>query len=391
LDQLAGEVVITPEKVELRKLTGRHGPAELSISGVGWTGAQPTWELAITARDVPADKALREALPPSVSGLLDTLKIGGTLGFALDRFVYRSAPPGPGEREPELDLSGSVTFVGSDMDVGVPLTKVHGKVRLDDVRVRQGRLNTLVGRIDADTLDLSGREVTKLAVDLVKPADRAELGLLNLRAGVGGGDLAGQIVLALPDEGPGRYGLTLQLRNADVRELAMESGEDIRGLVTASLALEGAWGKNSVRRGRGDVIVNGKELYRIPVLLGLLQVTNLSLPISSPFNTGVARYSLEGDKLTFERIELRSNAILMAGDGTLDFGTKQVRMTFVTDNPGAFRIPFIQDLWRGAQQELLRIHVRGTVQEPKVEARSFGTITTTVDEVFKGDEPRKRK
>ncbi|HEX8912445.1 MAG TPA: hypothetical protein VF796_08800, partial [Humisphaera sp.] len=102
-------------------------------------------------------------------------------------------------------------------------------------------------------------------------------------------------------------------------------------------------------------------------------------------------YSLDGERLTFERIELRSANMLMAGDGTLDFGSKQVRMTFVTDNPGAFKIPFVQDLWRGAQQELLRIHVRGTVQDPKVEARSFGTITTTVDEVLKGDAPKPGK
>ncbi|MGH2549471.1 MAG: hypothetical protein ACRDHN_08780, partial [Thermomicrobiales bacterium] len=61
-----------------------------------------------------------------------------------------------------------------------------------------------------------------------------------------------------------------------------------------------------------------------------------------------------------------------------------------TDNPGAFKIPFLQDLWRGAQQELLRIQVRGTVQEPTIENKPFGTFTTSVDEVFKGDSPKKK-
>ena len=83
--------------------------------------------------------------------------------------------------------------------------------------------------------------------------------------------------------------------------------------------------------------------------------------------------------------------MLMTGDGHLDFGTRQVRMTFVTDNPGGFQVPFLQDLWRGAQHELLRIHVKGTVQEPKVQAGMFGTVTTTVDEVFKGDPPRRER
>jgi hypothetical protein len=53
-------------------------------------------------------------------------------------------------------------------------------------------------------------------------------------------------------------------------------------------------------------------------------------------------------------------------------------------------IPFLQDLWRGAQQKLLRIHVRGTVEDPTVSNRPLGTFTTTVDEVFKGDKPKKK-
>jgi hypothetical protein len=83
--------------------------------------------------------------------------------------------------------------------------------------------------------------------------------------------------------------------------------------------------------------------------------------------------------------------MVMSGDGWLDFGTKKVNMTFVTDSAGGFRVPFLQDLWKGAQNELLRIHVRGTVQEPKVQAGVLGTFTTTVDQVLKGDPPRGAK
>jgi hypothetical protein len=60
-------------------------------------------------------------------------------------------------------------------------------------------------------------------------------------------------------------------------------------------------------------------------------------------------------------------------------------MTFVTDNPSWPKLPFVDDFLRGAQHELLQIHVNGTLQEPKVSASSMNTLTTTVDEVFKGD------
>jgi hypothetical protein len=171
----------------------------------------------------------------------------------------------------------------------------------------------------------------------------------------------------------------------------MDAQQDLSGRLTASLNLGGAWGKPESRQGRGDVEMHGRQMYRIPLILGLLQITNLALPISSPFKNATARYSLNGNALEFEKIEFRSDHMVMKGEGSLDFATKKVDMTFVTDSAGGFRVPFLEGLWQGAQQELLRINVKGTVQEPKVQAGVFGTFTTTVDQVFRGDPPRGAK
>lgn len=403
LEKLTGEVGISPDRVDFRKIAATHGETKLTIDGHGVLEPSAVWTLAITAKDLPADAELRQALPDTLASLLDSVKASGTLDVNLDKFVYRSAPSTNvsasvaaattlATTQPasaaELDIGGTIRLSGVSMDAGVVLEKVTGDIRLD-AAIRGGRLASLGGALDIDSLEMAGRKVANLRAVVAKPAGSDELSLSRVQATVGGGDLAGQITLLSPDEGPARYAISLVLRNADLRELAKENGEGLSGLLTASLALEGAWGKQAVRRGRGDVVVNGKEMYRMPLMLGLMQVTNLSLPISSPFSSGTVRYSVDGDKVTFERIELRSNNVVMSGDGTLDFGTKQVRMTFVTDNPAAFKIPFLQDVWRGAQQELLRIHVKGTVQEPTVENRVLSTFTTSVDEVFKGEKPRK--
>ena len=44
--------------------------------------------------------------------------------------------------------------------------------------------------------------------------------------------------------------------------------DGVKGRLTASLSLEGSWGDAAVRRGRGDVIVSGRDMYRIPLVLG---------------------------------------------------------------------------------------------------------------------------
>ena len=416
LSKLTGEIAVGPQRVELRGLTGHHGKATLTVSGTGTPDPTSRWDLKVSAKDVPVDADLRKALPPTLTKLIDSLDVKGTLGLELDQLSYRSggavaarraeaalrageAPPAAGATlpEPEIDLGGRLALADVSLDAGAKMQKVQGSMGLA-ATIRGGQLYELGGRLDVASLDVAGRSVTDLRAELSKPGGGAELYLRNLRASIGGGDLAGDATLVSPDAGgidpatgasrpadPGQYKLSLFVRNADVRELAKDSGENLNGRATASLALEGAWGQVAARRGRGDVLVAGREMYRIPLVLGLMQVTNLSLPITSPFSSATARYSVDGQRVTFERIELRSNNLLMSGDGSLDFGTKQVRMQFVTDNPAAFKVPFLHDILRGAQQELVRIQVRGTVEDPQVQNRPLGTFTTTVDQVFRGD------
>src|SRR5262249_22300521 len=142
--------------------------------------------------------------------------------------------------------------------------------------------------------------------------------------------------------------MNLTVRNADVRELTGETDPNIRGDLTASLALEGTWGKIAQRRGRGDVVVVGKQLYRIPLILGVLQVTNLSLPLSGPFTNGTARYNVEGNRVNFEQMALRSDTMSVNGSGYLDFGSRQVRMTLTTDSSAGLKLPFVSEILKGA-------------------------------------------
>jgi hypothetical protein len=87
----------------------------------------------------------------------------------------------------------------------------------------------------------------------------------------------------------------------------------------------------------------------------------------------------------FESIEVRAKDLLISGSGALDFGTKKVNLTFTTDNPNWPKVPILGDIVQSAKHELLQIHVKGTLQEPKVSASAMSTFTTTVDEVLKGD------
>ena len=68
---------------------------------------------------------------------------------------------------------------------------------------------------------------------------------------------------------------------------------------------------------------------------------------------------------------MKSKDMTMSGSGQLNFTTRQVDLQFVTDNPAMVNIPIVGPVIHLAKQELLAIHVNGSIQEPKVTASTF--------------------
>jgi hypothetical protein len=386
LENVQGEIIIHPDVITLKDITAtRKNGGNIAYSGTIPTGdnKDALWDLKLSAKELTNDKELHQALPAPVARLLDSVKLQGKVSLDLTKLTYH-ADPDPKRDEGDLTFAGALTLAGNTLELGAPITDATGVITFDGA-ASGGKLGGLTGKAEFSSFTLAGREIKNFKSEIIKPKSADALRIGKIAGDIARGTLAGQIDMVFPDKGPSRFGLSLVLRNADVRELTGMAEKDIKGQLSASLAIDGNWGDPATRRGRGDVSVSGKEMYKIPLLLGLMQITNLALPISSPFNEASARYNVEGEKVTFEQIELRASNMLMSGTGWLDFKSKKVKLSFVTDNPNAWRIPFVSDILQGARQEFMQIHVSGSVEEPKVKGAMMNTFTTTVDEVFKGD------
>src|SRR5688500_237477 len=301
LDDLAGAINVSGSKLTLTDLTAKHGDARLKLSGTGVVGPRSNWELKLAATDVPVDDALREAVPTVIADLFESLKLQGIISFDFSPLALRgdlskigsttrpasgpssaaepplaasrtnggsgvraaaSAKPQAEKQDFDMDFAVRMTTPAATMDVGVPLTDVNGVVTLAGT-VRKGEMSELKGMVEAQTLKLAGRPGRALHTEMVKRADRDELVIGPITGELAGGEIAGNVKLAFPDEGPSHYAMELALRNADVKQIAAETEQDISGHLTARLALEGNWSDASARRGRGDVRVEGKEMYKI--------------------------------------------------------------------------------------------------------------------------------
>ncbi len=396
LDDVTGAIVIRPDIVLLQEMTARHGEARIAVAGEGTTGDKTAWNLKLGAENAPIDAEFLRALPTNLRALVDALKLKGTTSFQFSKLLYRvdeskSAQDGadakPTTDDPDVDFVGHLQLTNASLEAGVTFTDVNGGADLAGA-IRDGKLSALNGKLDFPSLALADQPLKNFRAGLIKPAGEDEMQLSGVQASLAGGELAGQVDLTFPQTGQSQYAISIALRHADAAKLAPQSDHNIRGQVSASLAMEGNWADPASRRGRGDVTASGKEMYRIPLMLGLLQITNLSLPISSPFNEASASYSIEGNRVTFEQIDMRSNTMTMQGTGHLDFNTKKVNLTFVTDSLNGLKVPFLSDLFKGMKQELLQIHVNGSIEQAKSPANAVHTMQTTVDEVYKGTERR---
>jgi hypothetical protein len=384
LDNVQGSLTVTPTAVTLSDIHAAHGKGVISLSGHGDLGEHPAWDLKLSADQLAVDDELIHAAPDAAAQVCKALKMRGNIGLQISRLSYR--PGGAGGKD-DADFAAKLMLQGAAMDLGVAARDAVGSVDLAGL-IRAGKLNRLAGRCDIDTLTLAGRPATNLRFALAKSTDDPIVQITHLEGGFAGGDIAGEGQLTFPEQAAGQYDLSLILRDADIQQLTPIEGKKLNGMLTASLEMSGNWDDPSTRRGHGNVGIVGQDLYNIPLVMGLLQITNLALPFTSPFSDATARYNIDGQKVTFEEINLKSKDMTMSGSGDLDFAAGKVSLWFVTDNPTLLSLPLVGPLLHGAKQELLKIHVSGTIEKPKVSARSFDSITTTVDQVFKNDQPK---
>ena len=386
LKQVRGEIVIEPQRVRLIDLSAMREKALVTATG---TIDRKTGDarLALAGRDWAIDDAVRKALPSGMRQLIDSIHLTGGIAFDCPT-LQLSLPSDAADVSPAPTANdafdATVWLQKVSFETGTPVKDANGMLKIAGT-MSGDSLKSLNGTMNFDSANIAGRQMSRLTADVRKPADRDVLQVSNIDAHLAGGVVAGRVETVLDKSDP-RFAVALQIRDAKVSDLTGDSAP-IDGKLSGSLTMEGRWDDPSRRRGRGDVLVEGRDMYHVPVVFGLMQIANLSLPSDSPLRRAGLRYSIDGQKLSLEQIDLRSDNSAMQGSGLIDFDTKQVQMTFSLADSPADSVPVFGPLFKSARQDLLQIKVRGTLQEPTVKAQAFNTFTTTVDEVMKGKSP----
>ena len=143
-----------------------------------------------------------------------------------------------------------------------------------------------------------------------------------------------------------------------------------RGTADAHLTLSGVLGQDqTTRRGRGRIQIRGGPVFRLPLLLPLIQVSNLQLPATTPIDFGEAIFYLQGNRVVIERVGVFAGSVEIFGYGQMILPTMALDLRITSR--AVRRLPIINSIVEKFRNELITTKITGTPTEPVVSIIQF--------------------
>lgn len=379
MNEITADLRVQPEKVlinQWRSTLGEHGHVE--GSGFIAMGKQPQARLNFSAASQSINPVVRALLPTEVTSAIDVLELASAFEITGATLEIDNAAGGG-----EIHFDGQVKLAGASASVGVPIRDIDAllKVRVDqqpgaprphiDIHVRAPRLRAADRLVTAVEFRVHNQETAqRLLID-------------GLLAEMYGGMIVGEGRVA-PG---GRYQVRLTAQNVALQPFLHPLDGQISesaggGLLAAELAISGWTGLGELREGRGQFEVRDARMYQVPLMLSILHLVNLSLPGATSFDRAAANFLINGDTIAFESIRFESPSLEVAGAGTMDYQTRELDLDMAISNPAAVNLGPISSVLKVVKNELLLIHVGGTLDKPQAKARSLQGIRRSWEHLF---------
>lgn len=397
LEKLRGLIHYRDGVVTLRDVRAEHGDTRLATDGQCQMRPDGGWYLSLrnlTVDRLSADRELLAALPAGPRRVVSQLKLTGPVNlrgsFGLSQDALRGAP-----LKSRWDLA--IALRRNAVDIGVTLSELHGEVRLTGAF--DGRRLWSRGELSLDSLNYGTIQLTHVRGPLWIDNDRVLLGIWAQRqidpdaaprrvtARLYGGEVAGDGWATLAE--PRRFALQASLRGADVRRFALEGlpGEqELNGTLAGDLELRGGRGAHSLA-GSGNIRLRDADLYELPLVVQLLKVLRVRLPDKTAFTQSNMYFRIDGEHVYFDKLDLLGDAVSLYGKGEVNFN-HELQLTFHSvvgrnDLP----IPLLRNLVGKASQQLMQVHVRGTLEDPRVINEPLPVVNQALQQLEAGLAP----
>lgn len=398
IEDVRGTIHVTEAGVQAPKLTGRYGAAGLSGS-IDYTfdeSGPGKALIKLRAANLALDERVGALLSERMRTSWDQWQPGGTIDLDLDRLGFLAVGP---DQSPTWTTSGRAKLRDVSFDGGAGIDRAVGDVAFTGfVCDRSGGL-TLSGNIDLAGVRVHERKLEAVtgAWSLLRAAHGlGRFAIKNINANLYDGSLIASVVLNLEPDAT-HYEVSADLREANLAPLLkpdarQRDDETTEGRADIQFELMGKAGDVASRRGQGIVNVVGKDIYRMPVVLSMIQVLNLAMPISRSFNALEARGYLVGDTISLTDARVSGEGVMLVGQGTVALSNLAADLIFVSVNPSKWgRVPVLNDLLDEVSRRVVALGVSGTLHDPIVRIRPFHGLAEELRTIFVKQKPKNRQ
>jgi hypothetical protein len=161
---------------------------------------------------------------------------------------------------------------------------------------------------------------------------------------------------------------------------AYDEPDPSRGVVDARVVLSGVPGKPDNRSGYGAIRISEGDVLKLPVILPLIQMSNLQLPSRDRLSLVETTLQIDGQRVLFDDIDIRSRSIEILGAGLLTLPEMSLDMTF--NSRGHTRVPVLSGVFEALRNEIVTTRVRGTLSDPKVSSQPLVGTRALLADIF---------
>jgi hypothetical protein len=323
---------------------------------------------------------LLAALPEGIRTAVESMKPKGRFDLDLDELRFDLDDDGYGHWE----LNGRLTLRDAAAELGFPLRNLNGVVEGRTSVNEHGQV-FVQARAELKTAMLAGWQMQNAVAKIVTDPHTRTLHVQDASAEAYGGEATGSAEVTLGDK-HADYQVSIIARDVQLSRY-LQSVSDAadpqhaRGAIFGNMILQGRTGSHGYREGAGEMYVRHAQVWRLPLMLAIFQVLNLT-PDENVFHDGRLNFYLSRDTLTLQQIDLQGSALSFVGGGWMQLGTRQLDVTLLAGSPLRMRLPLLTDLLENAAGQLMQVHLLGSFDKPTITPQPLYSLGKALKSVF---------
>lgn len=396
--QIEGLVAYADDAGRIESLSLQSDELSATLNGVFSLAADNAFdmELGFDLHAPSLNPAARAILPEALDRVLRSLNITTDGPINLEQGHLLVAHRAEGD---QIDALGLLRVQQGKASIGVELEQLDAELRFAVHMHPSLRTPDFQIELTGAAMQAAGVWLSDARCSIRSSGDGSAIEIGPFSADAHDGRVSGSaLVWTEPGDERARYELrflTSGVRLSPVlADLALETqppdpeeaADSTRGAVDAQFTLFGQ--VDGPRRGIGTAQVSGGRVLRLPLLVPIIEVSNLQPPLAEKLDIASTQFYLRDQTVTFESLSVLSRSIELVGYGTMTLPDLSLDLRINTRSQN--RLGVLGSVLEGVRDELLTTRVAGTLRDPKMSMEQFAGTRRAISSLF-GHEPDDRE